>query len=312
MEGPNHTSFSEFFLIGLIDDPKLNLLFFCIFLAMYLMTIMGNMCMIILICYSTNLHNPMYFFLGHLSFSDLCYSSVITPKLLNNLLSNHMVISFKGCATQLFFFGLFVGTECFLVTVMAYDRYLAICNPLLYIITMSRTLKIQLVGTAYSGGLLTSIIHTICTFRLSFCRSNKVNHFFCDIPPLLKLSCSNTFMSELFMFLLSSILGTFSVIVILVSYAKIISSIMRMHSLEGRQKAFSTCSSHLTVVALFFGTAIFEYARPISSYSVQKDKVISLVYTVVIPMLNPIIYSLRNTQVKDAFINTVFKSSMHK
>ncbi|KAG8575997.1 hypothetical protein GDO81_009735, partial [Engystomops pustulosus] len=296
MESVNYTSVREFLLLGLMEDPQWNLLFFCIFLTMYIVTVLGNMFMMILICFSSKLQNPMYFFLGHLSFSDLCFSSVITPKLLHNLFSNQMAISFNGCATQLFFFGLFVGAECFHVTVMAYDRYVAICNPLLYLLIMSRSLRLVLVGAAYTGGLLTSIIHTTCTFHLSFCKSNKVNHFFCDIPPLLQLSCSDTFMSELFTFLLSSVLGSFSAIVIATSYAKIISSILRMKSSEGRQKAFSTCSSHLTVVALFFGTAIFMYARPISSYSVQKDKVISLVYTVVIPMLNPIIYSLRNTQ----------------
>ncbi|KAM3924741.1 olfactory receptor 5AP2-like [Leptodactylus fuscus] len=252
-------------------------------------------------------HTPMYFFLSNLSFIDLCYSSVITPKFLYNLFTNQMAISFKGCGTQLFFFGLFVGAECFLVTVMAYDRYVAICNPLLYIIIMSKNLRMQLVGAAYTGGLLSSAVHTSCTFHLSFCNSNKVNHFFCDIPPLLQLSCTDTFLSEIFTFLLSSVLGSFSAIVIAFSYAKILSSILKMKTSEGRRKSFSTCSSHLTIVTLFFGTAIFMYARPMSSYSV-KDKVISLVYTVVIPMLNPIIYSLRNTQVKNAFITALYKT----
>ncbi|KAM5171896.1 olfactory receptor 5AR1-like [Mantella aurantiaca] len=305
--GDNQTLISEFLLLGLTDDPKLNSLFFSVILLMYFVTLIGNMGMIVLICCSLKLHIPMYFFLGNLSFADLCYSSVITPKLMNNLCSGQTVISYEGCVTQLFFFALFVGAECFLVTVMSYDRYVAICNPLLYAVIMSRMFRLRLVGAAYSGGILTSIIHTICTFSMSFCGSNKVNHFFCDIPPLLKISCTNTFISELFMFLLSSVLGGLSATVIVISYAKIISTIVRMQSPEGRQKAFSTCSSHLLVVALFFGTAIFEYARPISSYSVQKDKVISFVYTVVIPMLNPIIYSLRNSHVKDAFISTLDK-----
>ncbi|XP_044133030.1 olfactory receptor 1020-like [Bufo gargarizans] len=312
MQSGNLTSVTEFLLLGLVDDPKWNLLLFCTFLAIYIVTAFVNMCMIILICFSSKLKNPMYFFLGHLSFSDLCYSSVITPKLLHNLFSNQMSISYKGCATQLFFFALFVGAECFLVTVMAYDRYVAICNPLQYIIIMSRYFRMRLVGVAYTGGLLTSVIHTSCTFHLFFCNSNKVNHFFCDIPPLLQISCTDTFMSELFTFLLSSVLGSFSAIVIVVSYAKIITSILKIKSPEGRQKSFSTCSSHLTVVALFFATAIFIYARPISSYSIEKDKVISLVYTVVIPMLNPIIYSLRNAQVKDAFITALHKTITYK
>ncbi|XP_018419027.1 PREDICTED: olfactory receptor 1019-like [Nanorana parkeri] len=304
-DGHNQTLVSEFILLGLTDNHKLNILFFNIILLMYFVTIIGNVGMIILICCCTKLHNPMYFFLGNLSFSDLCYSSVITPKLMTNLCSGQKMISFKGCVSQLFFFALFVGAECFLVTVMSYDRYVAICNPLLYAVIMSQTLRVKLVGAAYSGGILTSIIHTSCTFSMTFCGSNKVNHFFCDIPPLLKLSCTNTFISELFMFLLSSTLGGLSATVIMFSYTKIISAILRMQSPEGRQKAFSTCSSHLLVVSLFFGTAIFQYARPISSYSVQKDKVISLIYTVVIPMLNPIIYSLRNAHVKDAFISVI-------
>ncbi|OCT87028.1 olfactory receptor 1019 [Xenopus laevis] len=308
MEVRNQTSVTEFLLSGLVDDPSLNYLFFLIFLLMYLITLLGNISMITLICCSSKLRNPMYFFLCHLSFSDVCYSSVITPKILSNMVSKRMVISFQGCAAQLFFFALFVGAECFLVTVMAYDRYVAICYPLLYVMIMSRDLQLKLVGMAYSGGLITSIIHTSCTFRLSFCNSNKVNHLYCDIPPLLKLSCTNTSMSELFMFLLSSILGTFSLLIILISYGNIISSILKIKSSDGRLKAFSTCSSHLLVVILFFGTAIFVYIRPISSHSIQTDKVISLFYTVVIPLLNPIIYSLRNIQVRSAFMNIMSKA----
>ncbi|XP_072254881.1 olfactory receptor 5AR1-like [Pyxicephalus adspersus] len=311
-EGRGNQTISEFLLLGLTNNTKLNFLFFGITLLMYIVTIIGNMSMIILILCSPKLHNPMYFFLGNLSFSDLCYSSVITPKLMSNLCSGQTVISFKGCVMQLFFFALFVGAECFLVTVMSYDRYVAICNPLLYVTIMNKGLQFRLVCAAYSGGILTSIIHTNCTFSMSFCGSNKVNHFFCDIPPLLKLSCTNTFISELFMFLLSSILGGLSATVIMVSYIKIISNILKMQSSEGRQKAFSTCSSHLIVVTLFFCTAIFEYARPISSYSVKNDKVISFIYTVVIPMLNPIIYSLRNVHVKDAFFSAMDKFALHK
>ncbi|XP_077327962.1 olfactory receptor 5AP2-like [Lithobates pipiens] len=310
--GDNQTSISEFLLLGLTDHPKLNSIFFGIILLMYFVTIIGNLGMIILVCCSSKLHSPMYFFLGNLSFSDLCYSSVITPKLMDNLYSGQRVISFKGCATQLFFFALFVGSECFIVTIMSYDRYVAVCNPLLYAVIMSKSLRVKLVGAAYSGGILTSIIYTFGTFSMTFCDSNKVNHFFCDIPPLLKLSCTDTFISELFMYLLSSILGGLSATVIMFSYTKIISAILKMKSPEGRQKTFSTCSSHLLVVALFFGTAFFEYARPISRYSVQEDKIISFVFTVVIPMLNPIIYSLRNAHVKDAFTGALNKMSSCK
>ncbi|OCT87025.1 hypothetical protein XELAEV_18020718mg [Xenopus laevis] len=197
MEVRNQTSVTEFLLSGLVDDPSLNYLFFVIFLLMYLMTLLGNFSMISLISCSPTLRNPMYFFLGHLSFSDVCYSSGITPKIISNMVSRRLVISFQGCAAQLFFFVLFVTAECFLVTVMAYDRYVATCNPLLYVMIMSRDFPMELVGMAYCGGIITTTIQTSCTFRLSFCNSNKVNHFYCDIPPLLKLSCTNTSMSEL-------------------------------------------------------------------------------------------------------------------
>uniref|UniRef100_A0A8C5QNS5 Olfactory receptor n=1 Tax=Leptobrachium leishanense TaxID=445787 RepID=A0A8C5QNS5_9ANUR len=311
-EQENQSSVTEFLLSGLMDNPKFNLLFFMIFLMMYLVTLVGNICMIVLTSCSPVLRNPMYFFLGHLSFSDLCYSSVITPRVLHAMLLDHMYISFQGCATQLFFFALFVGAECFIVTAMSYDRFVAICKPLHYVIIMNKSFTLKLVGSAYGGGIITSIIHTSCTFRLSFCGPNAVNHFFCDIPPMLTLSCSDTFLSEFFMFLLSSVLGTISAVIIMASYSKIILAMLGMHSSSGREKAFSTCSSHLMVVTLFFGTAIFVYARPISSYSVQKDKVISFVYTVVIPMLNPIIYSLRNEQVKVAFVNLMYKAVQKK
>ncbi|KAG8440368.1 hypothetical protein GDO86_006210 [Hymenochirus boettgeri] len=303
----NKTLVTEFLLSGLVNSPSLNCVLFLLFLFIYWLTLLGNITMITLICNSSTLQNPMYYFLGHLSFTDACYSSIITPKFLINMLSDRKVITFNGCAAQLFFFCLFVGTECFLVTVMAYDRYVAICNPLLYVIIMRRVLQVKLVGVAYLGGVITSMIHTGCTFQSTFCNSNEVNHFFCDIPPLLKLSCTDTFMSELFTFLLSTILGTLSLLVILISYIKIISAILTMQSSDGRRKVFSTCSSHLLVVFLFFGTAIFVYARPISRYSIQKDKVISLFYTIIIPMLNPIIYSLRNTQVKSALLKMVSK-----
>ncbi|XP_041441513.1 olfactory receptor 1020 [Xenopus laevis] len=307
----NQTSVTEFLLSGLVDNHNLNGIFFVFFLFIYLVTLICNISMISLICCSSTLRNPMYFFLGHLSFSDICYSSVITPKIISNMVSRQMVISFNGCAAQLFFFCLFGGTECFLVTVMAYDRYVAICNPLLYVMIMSRDLLLKLVGIVYSSGFLLSAIQTGCTFRLSFCNSNHVKHFFCDIPALLKLSCTNTFISEIIMFVLSGLLGTFSVFIILISYANIISSILKMQSSEGRHKAFSTCSSHLAVVTLFFGTALFVYSRPISSYSIQKDNILSVFYTVVIPMLNPIIYCLRNAQVKAAFMKTIPKTFGH-
>ncbi|XP_078502823.1 olfactory receptor 5AP2-like [Lissotriton helveticus] len=311
MNARNWTSVTEFLLFGLTEDPKLQIPLFVIFLIVYALTLIGNLGIITLVWVDPHLHTPMYYFLSNLSFSDLCYSSVITPKMLVNFLTERKSISFYGCAIQLYFFGLFVGTECFLVTVMAYDRYVAICKPLLYSVIVNKEARVLLVAAAYSGGVLTSAIHTSFTFRLPFCDSNEILHFFCDIPPLLKLSCADTYISEVVMFLLSSSLGSVSVVVIIISYTYILSAILKIQSGTGRSKAFSTCASHLAVVFLFFGTAIFMYVRPISSYSVDQDKVVSVFYTVIIPMLNPLIYSLRNKEVKDALARSLIQKNTH-
>ncbi|XP_076785150.1 olfactory receptor 5W2-like isoform X2 [Arvicanthis niloticus] len=256
--------------------------------------------MILLIKFDRRLHTPMYSFLSNLSFCDICYSSAVSPKMLADFLSKEKKIPYYLCALQMYFFGAFADVECVMLAVMAYDRYVAICNPLLYTIAMSKKVCIQLVAVAYAVGLVDSAIHTSFTFRLSFCSSNVINHFFCDIPPLLALSCSDTSINEILLFTFSTFLLGCSVVTVLLSYCYVIATICRMNSAEGRRKAFSTCASHLMAVAIFHGTLLFMYFRPSSSYSMDTDKMASVFYTVVIPMLNPLIYSLRNKDVKGA------------
>lgn len=267
--------------------------------------------MVWLITMDPRLHSPMYYFLSNLSFCDVCYCSTVFPKMLADFLFEQKMIPYNLCAIQMFLFGAFADVECLLLAVMAYDRYVAICNPLLYTVTMSRSICTQLVAIAYLVGLVDSAIHTCCTFRLLFWNSNIINHFFCDIPPLLALSSSDTSINEMVMFTFIGCVVGFSVITICFSYSYIITTILRMNSAEGRRKTFSTCASHLTAVAIFHGTLLFMYFRPSSSYSMDTDKTASVFYTVVIPMLNPLIYSLRNKDVKGALkkpINTKLRS----
>lgn len=273
---------------------------FVLFFLIYGITVIANLGMIFLIKMDLRLHTPMYYFLSNLSFCDVCYSSTVSPKMLADFLSDQKWIPYNLCAVQMYFFGVFADVECLMLAVMAYDRYVAICNPLLYTITMSRSICTQLVALAYVVGLVDSAIHTCCTFRLSFCNSNVINHFFCDIPPLLALSYSDTFINEIVMFTFIGCIVGCSIVTVFLSYSYIIISILKMSSPEGRQKAFSTCTSHLMAVAVFHGTLLFMYFRPSSSYSMETDKMASVFYTVVIPMLNPLIYSLRNRDVKGA------------
>uniref|UniRef100_A0A8C4W160 Olfactory receptor n=2 Tax=Gopherus evgoodei TaxID=1825980 RepID=A0A8C4W160_9SAUR len=300
MADGNLTTVTEFIFLGLTDHPELQVPLFSLFLVIYLITLTGNLGMIILIRSDPQLHTPMYFFLINLSLVDFCYSSVITPKLLVGFLAGNKVISFNGCATQFFFFSSFVGIECLLLAVMAYDRYVAICNPLLYTVIMSHRVCVLLAAGSFLAGFVNSMIHTISMFQLPFCASNIINHFFCDVPPLLKLSCASTFINEVVIFAFASLIEISCLLAILISYVYILSAILRIRSTEGRHKVFSTCASHLTAVTVFFGTTLFMYLRPSSSSSMNQDKVVSVFYTVVIPMLNPLIYSLRNKEVKDA------------
>ncbi|XP_045872842.1 olfactory receptor 5W2-like [Meles meles] len=296
----NCTVITDFLLLGLSGRKDVQQGLFVLFLLVYGITIIANLGMILLIKLDSRLHTPMYYFLSNLSFCDVCYSSTVSPKMLVDFLSEQKRIPYNLCAIQMYFFGVFADVECLMLAVMAYDRYVAICNPLLYTIAMSRKICIQLVSLAYCVGLVDSAIHTCCTFRLSFCNSKIINHFFCDIPPLLALSSSDTSINEIVMFTFIGCVVGCSIITVLLSYSYIIATILRMNSAEGRRKAFSTCASHLTAVAIFHGTLLFMYFRPSSSYSMDTDKMSSVFYTVVIPMLNPLIYSLRNKDVKGA------------
>uniref|UniRef100_A0A8C3T3U0 Olfactory receptor n=1 Tax=Chelydra serpentina TaxID=8475 RepID=A0A8C3T3U0_CHESE len=291
---------TEFILSGLTNRPELQVPLFGVFLLIYGITLVGNGGMILLITIDPRLHIPMYFFLRNLSFCDLCFSSIISPKMLMNFLSKRKSISYTDCAVQMYLSIVFTDVGCLLLAVMAYDRYVAICNPLLYTVTMSRKLCKQLVAGVYAVALVDSMIHTCFTFQLSFSRSHIINHFFCDIPPLLALSCSDTRINEIVMIAFTGCVTVISFVTVLLSYVYIISTVLQIRSAEGRRKAFSTCTFHLTAVVLFYGIQLFMYLRPISSYSMDTDKVASVFYTLVIPMSNPLIYSLRNTEVKDA------------
>nr|AAL61187.1 olfactory receptor MOR175-2 [Mus musculus] len=303
----NQTVVTEFFFTGLTSSFHLQIVLFLTFLCVYLATLLGNLGMIILIHQDTRLHIPMYFFLSHLSFVDACSSSVISPKMLSDIFVDKKVISFLGCAIQFCLFSQFVVTECFLLASMAYDRYVAICKPLLYTLIMSQRVCVQLVIGPYSIGLISTVVHTTSAFILPYCGPNLINHFFCDLLPVLSLACADTQMNKHLLFIMAGILGVFSGIIILVSYVYITITILKINSADGRRKAFSTCSSHLTAVSILYGTLFFIYVRPSSSFSLDINKVVSLFYTAVIPMLNPFIYSLRNKEVKDALIRTFEK-----
>ncbi|XP_062973004.1 olfactory receptor 5G9-like isoform X2 [Elgaria multicarinata webbii] len=299
MANINCTMVYEFILLGFAGSPELQFPLFIFFLMVYLITLVGNLGMILLIRIDARLRTPMYFFLSNLSFVDLCYTSVVTPKMLMDFVRDNKTISLAGCAAQMWFFGLFLGVESFLLASMAYDRYVAISNPLLYTIIMSRKLCAQLLAGPYFVGLVNAITHTGLTFQLTFCKS-KINHFFCDIPAVISLSCLDTRINKTVLFVMSCAFGIFTTSFVIVSYLYILSAILKIHSTEGRRKTFSTCSSHLTAVSIFYGTLFFIYVRPSNRFSADQDKFISMFYTVVIPMLNPLIYSVRNKEVKDA------------
>ncbi|XP_048216090.1 olfactory receptor 478-like [Perognathus longimembris pacificus] len=296
----NHTAVTEFILLGLTQDPVLRVILFIIILGIYLVTVLGNLCTILLIRVSTQLHHPMYFFLSHLAFADLGFSSSVTPNMLINFLVERNRISYLGCGTQLGSVVFFGSTECFILAAMAYDRFVAICNPLLYSTQMSTRVCVQLLVVSYTGGFLNSCSFTACFYSLLFCGPSGVNHFFCDFAPLVELSCSDVSVPAVIPSLSSGFVIVSTVIVIAISYIYILITILKMRSTEGRHKAFSTCTSHLTAVTLYYGTITFIYVMPKSSFSTDQNKVISVLYTVVIPMLNPLIYSLRNNEMKGA------------
>ncbi|KAM6151602.1 olfactory receptor 8A1-like [Rhynchocyon petersi] len=309
MEAGNISVLSEFILTGLTNDPQLQPILFVLFLFIYAVTVMGNLGLLTLIVVSPRLHTPMYFFLSNLSFLDFCYSSVTVPKMLMGFFSDYQTISFFGCMAQTSFFVIFAVTEFFLLASMAYDRYVAVCNPLLYHIIMSPTLFLQLVIASYAVGLINVMLLTSTTFRLNFCHSHVITHYFCDIPPLLKLSCSDTHVLQLLLFACGGFNVSVSLAIVLVSYICVFFAIIRMPSAQGKHKTFSTCASHLTAVSLYYGTTVFIYLRPSSEYLLGSGRLVSVFYTVVIPMLNPMIYSLRNKDVKETFWNSLEKSS---
>ncbi|XP_074083863.1 olfactory receptor 9G19-like [Macrotis lagotis] len=295
----NHTV-TEFILLGFSQDPGIQLILFVLFFIVYFMTVMGNITLIVLTCTDTRLHTPMYFFIGNLSFLDLWYSTVYTPKIMITCVSEDKSISFSGCVAQFFFSAGLGYSECYLLAAMAYDRYIAISNPLLYAQAMSRWLCVCLVGISYIGGFVNSIILTSNTFTLNFCGDNIIDDFFCDVPPLVKLACNvkASYQEVLYFLMASGVIIPTSLI--LASYLFIIAAILRIRSTQGQVKAFSTCSSHLISVTLYYGSILYIYSRPSSSYSLERDKIVSTFYTVFFPMLNPMIYSLRNKDVKEA------------
>ena len=302
MDKENCTAVTGFILLGFSDAPELRVFLFLLFLSIYGVTVWGNLGMIALIQVSSGLHTPMYFFLSHLSFVDFCYSTTITPKMLANILNEDRAISFLECTVQFYLFCTFGVTEVVLLAVMAYDRFVAICDPLLYMVTMSQNLCVELVSCCYLNGAVCSVIHLCLALQIPSYRSNVINHFFCDLPPLLSLACSDVTVNQLVLYIVATFNEVITIVVILMSYLFILITILRMHSAEGRCKAFSTCASHLTVLQ---GTILFIYCRPHSGNSMDTDKVATVFYTVVIPMVNPLIYSLRNKDVKEALRKVV-------
>ncbi|NWW52338.1 O1052 protein, partial [Pedionomus torquatus] len=295
----NHTTVTHFILLGLTSRPELQPPLFVMTLLIYTITLVGNLGMIGLITTDFQLQTPMYFFLVNLSVVDLCYSSVFAPRMLANFLVENKTISYWACIAQHFSFVVFVTTEGFLLATMAYDRYVAICSPLLYTTLMPRKVCLRLVAGSYLGGLLNSLVHTCGLLQLSFCGPNAINHYFCDTNPLLRLTCSDRRVNEVLLVTLSGLIAVSTLLVVIVSYLSILLSVTSTSS-ASRRKAFSTCASHLTAVTLFYGPVSLSHVQPSSKYPLEREKFSAVFYTLVVPMLNPLIYSLRNQEVKNA------------
>ncbi|XP_058162272.1 olfactory receptor 8K5-like [Dasypus novemcinctus] len=308
MDQHNLTMLPKFILQGVTSLPELQGPLFGVFLIIYIVTVVGNLGLIILTKVDSHLHTPMYFFIRHLAFVDLGNSTVICPKMLVNFLMDQNTISYYACATQMAFFIMFIVSELFMLSAMAYDRYVAICNPLYYNVTMSQRLCHVIIGIPYLYSTFQSLLFTIKTFTSSFCGSNIISHFYCDKVPLLPMLCSNAQELQILTIVFSAFNLISSLLIVLVSYVLILIAIIQMNTAEGRKKAFSTCASHLTVVVVFYGTLLFMYVQPKLVYSIDSDKMASVFYTLVTPMLNPLIYSLRNKEVKNAFYR-VFKNA---
>ncbi|XP_030042660.1 olfactory receptor 5A2-like [Microcaecilia unicolor] len=290
----------EFIILGFSDYPNLQVLLFMVFLSIYLVTLMGNLTILTLMCVDSRLHTPMYFFLCNLGILDVCFSSCTIPKMLSIFLMDNKRISFVGCMTQLYLLMSFSSVEFFLLTAMAFDRYVAICNPLRYSVIMSKRVCALLSASSWVIGFLDALPHSVSISYSSFCGHNMIDHLFCDFQTMVQLSCSDTFAIKLLMNTLNLFLALVSLFLILTSYSYIISSILKMQSVKGRYKVFSTCSSHLTVVSLYSGVTVFVYLTPISESAKSVHKLLDASYSTLIPMLNPIIYSLRNKDIKAA------------
>ncbi|XP_011812544.1 PREDICTED: LOW QUALITY PROTEIN: olfactory receptor 10T2-like [Colobus angolensis palliatus] len=312
MKRQNQSELTEFILTGFSELGDLQILLFFVFLLVYLTTLMANTTIRTVIRLDRALHTPMYFFLFVLSCSETCYTLVIVPKMLTNLLSTIPTISFFGCAVQLYLFVGLACTNCFLIAVMGYDRYVAICNPLTYTLIVSRATCMQLVLASSFCGFLISMIVNILVFTVPFCDSNRINHFFCDISPVTKLGCTDTNLKEMIIFFLSILVLLVPLALIFISYVFIVSTILKISSVEGQCKAFATCASHLTVVIVHYDCASFIYLRPTSLYSSDKDRLVAVTYTVITPLLNPLVYTLRNKEVKTALRKVLSRYSYSK
>ncbi|CAK6443355.1 unnamed protein product [Pipistrellus nathusii] len=308
----NHTRVTEFILLGFTNNPEMQVFLFVLFLVIYTVTFLGNFLIVTVTSVDSALQTPMYFFLRNLSLLEVCFTLVMMPKMLVDLVSSRKIISFVGCGTQMYFFFFFGSSECFLLSVMAYDRFVAICNPLRYSVIMNRSLCLWMAVGCWMSGIPVSMLQTAWMMALPFCGPNMIDHFFCDGPLVLKLVTQDTTRYEMQALASTLIFIMLPFSLILVSYIRIISTILRMPSATGRQKAFSTCLSHIIVVSLFYGTASLTYLRPKSNQSPESKKLVSLSYTVITPMLNPIIYSLRNNEVKGAVKRTFTRKFLRK
>ncbi|XP_002931039.2 olfactory receptor 5B2 [Ailuropoda melanoleuca] len=305
----NSTEGTQFILLGLTNAPELQIPLFIMFTLIYLINVVGNLGMMVLILLDSRLRTPMYFFLSKLSLVDFCYSTAVTPKVMAGLLIGDKVISYNACAAQMFFFVAFATVENYLLASMAYDRYAAVCKPLHYTTIMTTGVCARLAIGSYVCGFLNASFHVGDIFSLSLCNSNLIHHFFCDVPAVMALSCSGKHISEVALVFMSSFNALFALLVIVISYLFIFINILKMQSAQGHQKALSTCASHLTTVSIFYGTVIFMYLQPSSSHSMDTDKMAAVFYSMVIPMLNPVVYSLRNKEVKHAFKKVVEKAN---
>ncbi|KAG8449819.1 hypothetical protein GDO86_016476 [Hymenochirus boettgeri] len=303
----NTTIVSEFILLGITNIPQLQSMFFTVFLVIYLFGFVGNLTILIVVITDYQLHKPMYFFIGNLSFLDFFFSSTTVPKMLAGLVMQNKRISLQGCLTQLHIFHLLGSTEALLLSCMSYDRYVAICNPLRYHVLMAKTTCIKMASVCWLTGFLYSLSHTILTSRLPFCKMGVISHFYCDIKPLLKLACTDTHLNQSLFSIMTGFVAIFSFLLIIVSYIFIVTHILKINTSQGRHKAVSTCTSHLTVVLLYYGTAFSTYLRPATNDSLEQDRMTAILFTVITPALNPFIYALRNKDVKKALNKMFFR-----